>query len=303
MADYQRAKLISSLPRYDGLSMWRLHETALQQWRALNPVAEAPAVWQKNAILFSLVGNAAERATVIGIGTQAFQGAADWNAMMALVRNLFQPEADSEISRIAFRARKQDPKEDVGSYLTAKVALWRGAYPDEDHRQYDTLMDEAINGLANKIIKRIVRRANPRNEQALMEMATQAVAGERYAYAGGYSESTSLDGLTTVIETAHRRNYPVRHDEVEPMEVDTIRDGGRETRKCYNCNRIGHLAKDCRKPKKKKEERSKNSRRCYNCNAPGHLAKDCRKPKKKKKEEVQTVEEEAEPEVYEEEEV
>ena len=262
-------------------------------------MAEAPPVWQKHAILFSLIGNAAERASVVGTGTAAFNEAADWDAMMVLVRNLFQPIADSEISRIAFRSRKQDPREDVGSFITNKVALWRGAYPDENQRQFDILLDETINGLANKVIKRMVRRANPRNEQALMDAATAAVASERYAYTGGYSESTSLDGLTTVIETAHRRNFPMRQDESEPMEVDAM---DKEKRSCFNCGTKGHLAKDCRKPKKKKEEKGKTSKRCYNCNIIGHLAKDCRKPKKKKKEEVKAVEEEAEPEVYEEEE-
>ena len=123
MADYNRAKMLSSLPRYDGNGMWRLHEEALEVWRALNPVADAPHDWQKNAILFSLVGSASERVSVVGRGTAAFDGAANWAAYMPLVRNLFQPVADSEISRIAFRSRKQVPNLDVGSYLTAKAAL------------------------------------------------------------------------------------------------------------------------------------------------------------------------------------
>ena len=304
MAEHQiRASMLRSLPRYDGHSSWRLHETSLEMWRELNPVAQTPVAWQKNAILFSLSGNASERATVIGVGTEAFNGAATWQAMIALVRNLFQPAADSEISRIAFRSRKQAAQEDVGSYLTAKVALWRGAYPEAAARNFDVLLDEAINGLFNKVIKRMVRRTNPRTEQALMETATSAVASERYAYTGGYSESTSLDGLTTVIETAHRRSYPTRQDDVEPMEVDAI-EKGKETRKCYNCGIPGHLAKDCRKPKKKREDRGKNSRKCYNCGTAGHFAKDCRKPKRKKKEEVKAVEEEmnTEPDVFEEEE-
>ena len=243
MADYNRPKLLSTLPRYDGNGMWRLHEEALEVWRALNPVADAPHPWQKNAILFSLVGSAAERVSVVGRGTDAFTNAADWAAYMTLVRNLFQPVADSEISRIAFRSRKQDPREDVGSYLTAKAALWRAAYPDDAQRSFNTLLDEAINGLANKVIKRMVRRAVPADEQELMAAATGAVASERYAYAGGYSESTSMDGLTTVIETAHRRNYPQRMDDVEPMEVDAMDRGDREQQKCYNCGIRGHLSR------------------------------------------------------------
>ena len=92
----------------------------------LNPVDAAPAAWQKNAKFFSLSGSAAERASVIGVGTEAFNGTANWQDRIALVSNIFQPAADSEISRIAFSSRKQAAQEDVGSYLTAKVALWRG---------------------------------------------------------------------------------------------------------------------------------------------------------------------------------
>ena len=66
MADYNRAKMLSSILCYDGNGMWRLHEEALEVWRALNPVADTPDAWQKNAILFSLVGNASERVSVVG---------------------------------------------------------------------------------------------------------------------------------------------------------------------------------------------------------------------------------------------
>ena len=297
-AQVRRAKFLSSLPRYDGHSNWRTHELALQQWYNLNPVG-GDVAWIKNAILFSLTGDAAERASVIGIGTEAFENADSWAAMIALVRNLFLPPADSEISRIAFRTRKQGANEDVGSYLTHKIALFRAAYPDENQRVFNSLLDEAINGFYSKIIKRLVRRQGPANEVQLMEEATRAVASERYAYSGGYAESTSLDGLATVIETANRRQYPARQDPEEPMEIDEI-GRERETRSCYKCGQRGHLAKQCPKKKKQKDEKGKRSIKCFNCQENGHIAKNCPKPKKKKKkEEVKAVVEEEEPEVYE----
>ena len=39
----------------------------------------------------------------------------------------------------------------------------------------------------------------------------------------------------------------------------------------FNCNAYGHMARDCRKPKKEKE-----MRKCYKYNKIGHLVKDCR---------------------------
>ena len=282
--DFPFAKLLSSLPRYDGKEAWQLHEASLVQWRVLNMANRAGHDWQKTALLYSLKGGAAERASTIGRGTEAFAAIAGWNGMMIALRNIFAPQADSEISRVAFRAQRQNPKEDIVSYLTAKISLWRCAYPLPAQRQYDQLLDACIDGMFNKVIKRLVRRHNPRNQADLITVATNAVAAERYAYSGGYSECTSLDGLTTIIETTQGKQFDLANNKSEPMEVDAMREA-REARKCYNCNIRGHLAKDCRKPKKKEKNQSQDFKKkikCFNCDQQGHYARECRKPKKKK---------------------
>ena len=287
--DFPFSKLLSSLPKYDGNSPWNIHESALEQWRLLNAVNRATHEWQKVALLYSLKGSAAERAQTVGRGTALFTGAAGWNAMKTLLRNLFGPAADSEISRVAFRARRQSAKEDVVSYLTAKISLWRCAYPTEAQQQFDQLLDACIDGMVNKVIKRMTRRANPGNQADMIRIATNAVASERYAYSGGYSESTSLDGLTTIIESTSGRKFQAT-DESEPMEVDAMK----ETRKCFNCGLYGHIQKDCRKPKKKGEEKGQDFKKkvkCYNCNEYGHYARECMKPNKKKKAELNAIEE------------
>ena len=98
-----------------------------------------------------------------------------------------------------------------------------------------------------------------------------------------------MDGLTTIIETTQGRKSQA-NDESEPMEVDAMK----ETCKCFNCGLYGHLAKDCRKPKKKREEKGQDFKKkvkCYNCNEYGHYARECKKPKKKKKAELNAIEE------------
>lgn len=38
---------------------------------------------------------------------------------------------------------------------------------------------------------------------------------------------------------------------------------------CYNCGRGGHISRDCKEPKKEREQC------CYNCGKAGHMARDC----------------------------
>jgi len=54
------------------------------------------------------------------------------------------------------------------------------------------------------------------------------------------------------------------------MDVDAI-STSQSDKKCFNCRKLGHFAKDCRLSKEKK---------CFNCGKLGHYTNECRQPKK-----------------------
>ena len=55
----------------------------------------------------------------------------------------------------------------------------------------------------------------------------------------------------------------------QPMDIRKSNNNFRDRKlKCFNCNKYGHMVKECQS--KKKEDK----RWCFKCNKEGHIAKD-----------------------------
>ena len=120
----------------------------------------------------------------------------------------------------------------------------------------------------------------------------------------GFAFVTMSDqaGVDSAIDELHGSEIDGQEIKVEQAKAREEGGGGRGGRgrsfgsrggrgggggACYNCNRTGHLARDCRDGDRRDGQRGGfggrgggrgRGRGCYNCNQDGHMARDCPEP-------------------------
>ena len=262
-------KSLAQAPKYAGKESWRTFENTFATWWRVNRIDAQDGEFQKRALLSCMRGQAVEMTRPYSEGTDTWNNCADLTNYLEAFRRIFLPPEESELARSEFKARKQSRREDISTYLSAKIALWQLAYPEEE-RSFASLMDETIAGIANRVVKRNLRYAQINDIQALRTTAVRIVAAERQCYREGTSESTSLDGLAATTFVA------AENDNDEDMDYD---DGGVNSVKfegnCRKCGKYGHKAADCRQKLGLGRSDQKDRKKCYRCDREGHLKRDC----------------------------
>lgn len=61
---------------------------------------------------------------------------------------------------------------------------------------------------------------------------------------------------------------PQKDNEKKEENQAKSNEGKQKNPRCYNCNKSGHIASDCRQPKREKGS-------CFKCGEMGHISKDC----------------------------
>ena len=263
-------KSLSSAPKFYGRGSWRTFESSYETWYRVNHIDRQNQEFQKRSLLACMRGQAVEMTRPYNEGSQTWTNCVAFAAYLDAFRRIFLPPEESELARTEFKVRKQGRKEGISSYLSAKIALWQLAYPEAE-RSFSTLMDEIIAGTANRVVKRRLRYAEIANVPELRRQAVRMVAAERQCYREGTSESTSMDGLAA---TTHIKNEQYSDDEMD-VDEEGMNAMGRFEGNCRKCGTYGHKASDCRKSKTKTGSDAKDQRKCYTCDRTGHMKKDC----------------------------
>ncbi|KAJ8258645.1 hypothetical protein COCON_G00176570 [Conger conger] len=101
----------------------------------------------------------------------------------------------------------------------------------------------------------------------------RAVDEEKIFSATAVENQATLPGTVNGLKTRPLRNRQSEH-KGKAFQLYWDRCGVIDARvcslpACYNCGRGGHISRDCKEPKKEREQC------CYNCGKAGHMARDC----------------------------
>nr|AKT76562.1 gag protein [Human immunodeficiency virus 1] len=140
---------------------------------------------------------------------------------------------------------KQGPKEPFRDYVDRFFKTLRAEQATQDVKNWMT--DTLLVQNANPDCKTILRALGPGATLEEMMTACQGVGGPGHK-ARVLAEAMSQVNSTNIM--MQRNNFK----------------GSRKTVKCFNCGKEGHIARNCRAPRKKG---------CWKCGKEGHQMKDC----------------------------
>ena len=166
----------------------------------------------------------------------------------------------------------------------------------------ETLITTLKKGIRSERIKTALIHANPKTLEAaaaevkkLEQQEEEFYPSKRGAFAvtAEYSDNEEEPAGATAMEVDQKEEeigtaltqvtalIKAAADQLKLGSQESNRPNGevsrKETRRCYTCDMIGHLQRNCRQKKKNQDQRRV---KCYNCGGLGHKEAQCRKPRK-----------------------
>lgn len=185
-----------------------------------------------------------------------------------------------EKARALFDVKTQNSSEGIIEYHGEFERIHRDAFENPDDHQ-SVLIDHFISGLRNKEVMRDLIKNRPATYAGAL---TQSLQQEGFAERFQLNQARIKNGgqLPTRFLNAPKSRPNNRGNAGEPMDVDNVnkKDPPKQgTSK--NAWRPGGPRRPPRTENKFKGK--KKDIKCYNCDLTGHIAKNCRKPKRNKK--------------------
>ncbi|GKD59490.1 putative reverse transcriptase domain-containing protein [Tanacetum coccineum] len=160
-----------------------------------------------------------------------------------------------------------------GEIKKLEVEMWNLKVKDQ----------EVVGGLPD-MIHRSVMASKPKTMQDAIEFATELMDKKISTFAECQAENKRKFDDTT------RNNQNQQNKKQNTGRAYTIGSGEKKPYKgskplCFKCNRVGHLARDCRSPANANTANNQWGTRagqkatCFECGAQGHFKRECPKPK------------------------
>ena len=186
-----------------------------------------------------------------------------WPQLQEEIILRFSEVTDPQHALMLLRKVRQKEGESVQVYAERIMSLAEDAFGGQgmlNRPIQDQLVGFFTDGLYQDYMKMKVMRDNPRTFQGAVDIAlTEQNLRKRFSLRSGKNQ------VNHETSSGH-----------EPMEVDHLRSAKR----CFHCNRKGHIAKDCRVKAKVNVVQAERPRHnpnivCWGCNQRGHILRDC----------------------------
>ena len=192
-------------------------------------------------------------------------GTQDWEDFVKEIKTMFSDKSKAADAEWKIETFKQG-KKNTADFMIEFEALAMKADTDEYHAIF--LLKKNVR---HDIIKMILGYPPIAMPETLKEWKVAITSvGQGYESTKGRNEYKTGTGTT----------YGGRG---QPMDIGKSNDNFKDGKpKYFNCNKYGHMAKECRAEKKERETRT-----CFKCDKKGHIAKDCKGKQIMKKRKIQ----------------